>query len=407
MTNKQLLKAIQELLDTITVNPPSQGNETDATEDFASTEVISKRNRLNALITQGNLFRTEDDDSEDSIPDKLFNEYNFNVTNEQFQLQYWWEINNIADKLFSLIKLNHVKFETNELALMRRAFRYAFLFGAVKIKGDKFYDLNGKELTFMSTNAQQAQQMASKQLKNNQEGYENEKDNEVVEEEEKEPENEQNDKKEDQNSPEPSSPNEEKVLSFWFDNIGQYVKLWPYLGKLIYLRRMKEKCESVLNLIPDVSRYGKAKVSWLYSWWKRIFRDRTHDNQNQGAAKSDLSDLVKWYTPPKEALDMIIQLNLQLERQQQLVDNLVGFPNQAKVASQALGSEIAAGMTTQQCLLNTILEGFELAGYQVEYQQTDVNVDGENDNTEGEDDDMFSKKNKGKKESKKQKGEMQ
>lgn len=300
----------------------------DAQMDFASNEVISKRNYLEALVKASNIFRGAA--GNESIDNPII-DYSWNYKiypNANVPLRYWWEINDFISQLIPTIPLtsdnDEQRVQINILLREALLFDDAYLYKDGEIwKACRVSKVEGKDnkykvcpITYFNFSFTERNLNKNVSLDGQRKDI---------------------NKKDLLNKEYTLGTDLIEVITF-FDRIGIYVKAIPYLQTYLVFNMLKQRSTQYISLIPDTSTIGNQTIQFITHPEVKEIKNKALDNQDVNL-NATMFEKVKWYQPEAQIDKVFGVLNLEIDKAYELLATKFGVPVKASDDKQTLSSE--------------------------------------------------------------------
>jgi len=376
ISKKALLEAINRLEKQLQVLAQEQAainhisgdsGDNDAELQFSTNKMISARNYIESIRNSANPLRSgvSDDDDNDIEAQIQFWNYKF-INDESFDKEVWWEAHRFVDKWFALTNLGFADNYTRRI-IRDFVFRIVFLFGkpvgvyvdekdgSLKtcwIEKETLKTVECDEIDISWGSTIQEPKSTGKKFKKNKEDV--------------------------------------AILNLWFDEIGFWIKAIPYLARLIYHKRIRDKNCSFLQTIADTSGSGRSKTSWITKFNIFRWRDKSIDNQDKKFSQAQATgDRIHWYSAGDDVRKTFDMLNIIIDKDVEELNSKFGFDTTSMGGTAVLSTQSALQSSdfayTQKNLLESIYDfAMQLQtklGIQVEYQDIEQEQQMGNGNT--------------------------
>jgi len=375
ISKKALAKAVDDLTNQVAVltqelneiqNIAGDSGENDAELEFSTNKMISARNYLESIRNSANPLRSSatGEDGDDIEAQIQFWNYKL-INDESFDKEVWWEAHRFIDKWFALTNLG---FEDNYTRRIIRdyVFRIVFLFGKPVAV---FLDEDGSlKFAWVRKETLKTVELEDIDISWGESAVEPKASG----------------------KPFKKSKEEVAILNLWWDELGFWIKSIPYLCRLIYHKRIRDKNCSFLQTIADTSGSGRSKTSWITKFNIFRWRDKTFDNQDKKFTQQQATgDRIHWYSAGDDVRKTFDMLNIIIDKDIEELNSKFGFDTTSMGGTAVLSTQSALQSSdfayTQKNLLESIYDfAFQLQtklGIIVEYQDIEQEQQMGNGNT--------------------------
>jgi len=355
--SKQIELLVQQLGEIQNIAGDSGSN--DAELQFSTNKMISARNYIESVTNSANPLRSGvSDDTDTSDIEAQIQFWNYKLINdESFDKEVWWEAHRFIDKWFALTNLGFDDEYTRRI-IRDYVFRVVFLFG--KPVGLWVDEKDGslrfswviketlKTVELQDINITWGESVVEPKINGN-----------VFK----------------------KAKEEVAILNIWWDELGFWIKSIPYLCRLIYHKRIRDKNCSFLQTIADTSGSGRSKTSWITKFNIFRWRDKSADNQDKKFSQQNaIGDRIHWYSAGDDVRKTFDMLNIIIDKDIEELNAKFGFDTTSMGGSAVLSTQSALQSSdysyTQKNMLDAIYNfAFQLKtklGVNVEFQDVEM-----------------------------------